>query len=116
MKLPLESVIAATGATLLDGDRAPATLRITTDTRDLEPGDAFLALRGERFDGHDFAGEAMRLGAGILVIDDPASRVAGMPAMIVERTDRAFLALAGAARGLFNGCVVGITGSTGKTT
>jgi UDP-N-acetylmuramoyl-tripeptide--D-alanyl-D-alanine ligase len=116
MKLPLDTAIAATGATLLDGDRAPATLRITTDTRDLEPGDAFLALRGERFDAHDFAGEAMRLGAGILVIDDPASRVAGMPAMIVERTDRAFLALAGAARGLFNGCVVGITGSTGKTT
>jgi UDP-N-acetylmuramoyl-tripeptide--D-alanyl-D-alanine ligase len=116
MKLPLEMAIAATGATLLDAERAPATFRIRTDTRNLEPDDAFLALRGEQFDGHAFAAEAVRKGASLLVLDDPLARVAGVATMVVEQTERAYLALAGCARQLFKGSVVGITGSTGKTT
>jgi UDP-N-acetylmuramoyl-tripeptide--D-alanyl-D-alanine ligase len=116
MKLPLELAIAATGATLIGSDAAPSTLRVCTDTRTLEPGDTFLALRGERFDGHDFAAEAVRRGAALLVIDDEKRCVAGAAAMIVGDTQAAYMALAGAARGLFEGSVIGITGSTGKTT
>jgi UDP-N-acetylmuramoyl-tripeptide--D-alanyl-D-alanine ligase len=116
MKVPLESAIAATQATLCDPDAAPATLRVSTDTRALQPGDTFLALRGERYDGHDFAAEAVRRGAAMLVLERSAARVPGTPTMLVEETGRAYMALAGAARSLFHGRVVAITGSTGKTT
>src|SRR5580658_10398611 len=116
MRVPLDRAIAASGATLFDGAAAPATLRIGTDTRSIEPGDAFVALHGERFDGNDFAEEAVRCGAALLVLDRPAARVAGVPAMLVDRTDRAYMAFARVARELFDGLVVGITGSTGKTT
>lgn len=116
MRVPLERAVAATGATLFDAGAAPKTLRISTDTRSIEPGDAFVALHGERFDGHDFAAEAARRGAALLVLDRPAARIAGVPAMLVERTDRAYMEFASIARELFDGLVVGITGSTGKTT
>ena len=69
MNVPLGLALAATGATLFDNDAAPPTLRVNTDTRTIEPGDTFLALRGERFDGHDFAAEAIRLGASMLVLE-----------------------------------------------
>jgi UDP-N-acetylmuramoyl-tripeptide--D-alanyl-D-alanine ligase len=116
MNLPLELAVGATSATLVDRDAAPATLRVSTDTRTLEPGDTFLALRGERFDGHDFVAEAVRGGAAMLVVDRPEARVVGTAAMIVEETKTAYMALAGAARELFRGRVVAITGSAGKTT
>ncbi|MGB6412911.1 MAG: UDP-N-acetylmuramoyl-tripeptide--D-alanyl-D-alanine ligase, partial [Candidatus Cybelea sp.] len=89
---------------------------IGTDTRSLESGDAFLALRGENFDGHDFAGEAVRRGAAVLVVDDAAARVAGVATLVVARTDRAYLQLARLAAQMFDGTIVAITGSSGKTT
>ncbi|HEX3367959.1 MAG TPA: Mur ligase family protein, partial [Candidatus Cybelea sp.] len=116
MRLPLAAALAVTGATLLDGDRAPASLRVGTDTRSLESGDAFLALRGERFDGHDFAGEAVRRGAAILVVDDAAARIPGVATLVVAQTERAYLQLARLAAGMFEGKIVAITGSSGKTT
>jgi UDP-N-acetylmuramoyl-tripeptide--D-alanyl-D-alanine ligase len=116
MSLPLRAAIEAAGATLLDGDAAPPALRVSTDTRAIEPGDTFLALRGERFDGHDFAPEAVRRGAAMLVLERSDARVPGTAAMIVDDTLRAYMALAGAARMRFGGRVIAITGSTGKTT
>jgi UDP-N-acetylmuramoyl-tripeptide--D-alanyl-D-alanine ligase len=116
MRLPLDVAIAATSATLVDGDVAPATVKVSTDTRAIEPGDTFLALRGECFDGHDFTAEAVRRGATMVVIDRAQSRVDGVAAMLVRETKSAYMALAGAARVRFAHRVIGITGSTGKTT
>ncbi len=116
MNLPLELATAVTGATLFDAELAPPALRVSTDTRIIEPGDAFLALRGDRFDGHDFTAEAVRRGAALLVIDRIEARVAGVAALLVEDTKAAYMALAGAARRLFAGRIIGITGSGGKTT
>jgi UDP-N-acetylmuramoyl-tripeptide--D-alanyl-D-alanine ligase len=116
MNLPLELAIAASNAALVDGESAPATLRLSTDTRTIERGDAFVALHGEHFDGHDFTAQAVARGAAILVLDRPESRISGTPTLLVERTNDAYLAFASAARDLFTGLVVGITGSTGKTT
>lgn len=116
MRLPLELAVAAASARLVDAGTAPPTLRVRTDTRGLEAGDTFLALRGERYDGHDFAEEAVQRGAVMLVIDDERRRVPGTAAMIVRDTKTAYMALAGAARGLFEGRVIAITGSAGKTT
>ena len=116
MNVPLDLAVAATGATLFYGDAAPATLRASTDTRTIEPGDTFVALRGERFDGHDFAAEAVRLGATMLVLERFEARAQGTATMLVGQTKAAYMALAGAARGLYTGKVAAITGSAGKTT
>lgn len=116
MKLPLDVAIRAIDATLLDGDAAPAALHVSTDARTIEPGDTFLALRGERFDGHDFLAQAIARGAAMLVVDRAERRVPGIATLLVDQTQRAYMALAGAARELFEGTVVAITGSAGKTT
>jgi UDP-N-acetylmuramoyl-tripeptide--D-alanyl-D-alanine ligase len=116
MRLPLQLALEAASAKLVHEVRAPSYLRLCTDTRRLEPGDTFLALRGERFDGHDFCGEAVARGAAMLVIDDERRCVPEAAAMIVDDTKAAYMALAGAARDLFDGRVIAITGSAGKTT
>jgi UDP-N-acetylmuramoyl-tripeptide--D-alanyl-D-alanine ligase len=116
MKVPLDAALRATKGALCDGDSAPATLRVSTDTRTLEAGDTFVALRGERHDGHEFAAEAVRRGAAMLVLERPVPQARGVPAMLVPDCQRAYMALAGCARDLFRGRVVAITGSTGKTT
>ena len=116
MRLPIAAAMAALGATLYDADAAPPELRISTDTRTLERGDAFLALRGARLDGHDFTVEAVHRGASLLVVDEPQARVNGTATMLVARTQLAYMALAGLARDRFAGHVIAITGSTGKTT
>jgi UDP-N-acetylmuramoyl-tripeptide--D-alanyl-D-alanine ligase len=112
----MHAALDAAAGTLFEGGIAPEDVRIVTDTRTLEPGDTFLALRGPNFNGHDYTGEAVRRGAVMVVIDEPQARVEGTPAMLVERTNDAYMALAAAARNLFTGPVIAITGSTGKTT
>jgi UDP-N-acetylmuramoyl-tripeptide--D-alanyl-D-alanine ligase len=116
MRLPMHVALDAAAGTLFEADIAPEDVRIVTDTRTLEPGDTFLALRGPNFNGHDYCDEAVRRGAVMVVIDEPQARVEGTPAMLVERTNRAHMALAAAARNLFAGRVIAITGSAGKTT
>jgi UDP-N-acetylmuramoyl-tripeptide--D-alanyl-D-alanine ligase len=114
--IAFETAVRATGATVFDGELAPSELRVTTDTRAIVPGDAFLALRGERFDGHDYTAEAVGKGASALIVDAESARVPGVPTLLVADTLRAYMALAGAARDRFTGRVIAITGSTGKTT
>jgi len=116
VKLPIGIAVEAAAATLFEADRAPAELRIVTDTRRLAPGDTFLALRGPNFNGHDYTADAVRKGAVMVVIDEPQARVEGTSAMLVERTNDAYMALAAAARARFSGSVIAITGSGGKTT
>jgi UDP-N-acetylmuramoyl-tripeptide--D-alanyl-D-alanine ligase len=87
---------------------------VTTDSRTLEPGSLFVALRGERFDGHDFVPQAVTRGAaGALV-----SRLVSAPIaqVVVPDTLEALTCFAHAWRRDFAGTVVGITGSNGKTT
>lgn len=116
MKLPLDVAVSATDATLLEPGAAPAMLRLRTDTRAIEPGDTFVALRGERFDGHDFVEEAARRGAAMVVVDRAEANVSGTSAMLVKDTKSAYMTLAGAARNRFVHRVIAITGSAGKTT
>ncbi|HKJ72185.1 MAG TPA: UDP-N-acetylmuramoyl-tripeptide--D-alanyl-D-alanine ligase, partial [Gammaproteobacteria bacterium] len=96
---------------------------VTTDTRRLEPGALFVALRGPRFDGHAFLADAAAAGAaGALVERGPAAQAgqADLPRVEVADTGRALLDLARAWRlrvaGETGARVVAITGSCGKTT
>jgi UDP-N-acetylmuramoyl-tripeptide--D-alanyl-D-alanine ligase len=87
---------------------------VTSDTRALESGALFVALRGERFDGHDFVPQAVaRGGAGALVSRAVAAPIAQV---VVGDTLVALTKFANAWRRDFAGAVVGITGSNGKTT
>jgi UDP-N-acetylmuramoyl-tripeptide--D-alanyl-D-alanine ligase len=90
----------------------------STDTRLLAPGEAFVALRGPSFDGNTFATIAIARGCGALVLDNEAAlpNACPVPYMILADTKAAYLAGAAAARREAPARVVGITGSTGKTT
>jgi UDP-N-acetylmuramoyl-tripeptide--D-alanyl-D-alanine ligase len=116
MRVPVDVAARTTNARLLDGAAAPKELRVSTDTRAIEPGDTFVALHGERFDGHDFTSDAVGRGAAMVVIDDDRFRVPGAAAMLVTDTKTAYMKLAAASRDLFAGQVLAITGSAGKTT
>ena len=86
---------------------------ISTDTRTITQGSVFLALKGARFDGHDFAVKAMELGAQAVITE---RAVEGARCIIVDSTAQALLDLAGYYRDKFDIPLVGVTGSVGKTT
>ena len=90
---------------------------ISTDTRSIRRGSLFVALRGENFDAHDFLKQAVDGGAAALVIDRPErARGLGVPTFHVRDTTRALGALGAHRRRVWNGPVVAIAGSNGKTT
>lgn len=102
-----------------DGEDEPTYGRVWTDTRSLAEGDLFVALAGERFDGHDYLHEAARAGArgAVVALDrQQAAAEAGLAAYPVEDTLVAFGQLARHRRRALPARVVGITGSSGKTT
>ncbi|MFC4259362.1 UDP-N-acetylmuramoyl-tripeptide--D-alanyl-D-alanine ligase [Marinobacter lacisalsi] len=88
---------------------------ICTDTRALQAGDLFVALRGERFDGHEFLATARETGAIAAVVDTPDEAVA-LPQLVVPDTVQALADLARYNRDLSSARVVAVTGSSGKTT
>ena len=113
----LAQVLLATGGRLW-GDRTRAFFRlICSDSRLLEAGDLFIALRGDNFDGHDFIEDALRKGAAGLVLDTPPVRPVLAPVVLVPDTLRALGDLAHYRRRLLPKLkVLAITGSSGKTT
>lgn len=88
---------------------------ITTDTRSIQPGEVFLALRGERFDGHDFVRSAIERGA-IAAIVDSQFEADDLPVLIVPATLQAYQAIGHWWRKQFKIPIIAITGSVGKTT
>ncbi|HEY2897634.1 MAG TPA: UDP-N-acetylmuramoyl-tripeptide--D-alanyl-D-alanine ligase [Gemmatimonadaceae bacterium] len=90
---------------------------IATDTRSIVPGDCFVALIGDRFDAHDFLAEAVAKGAAALVVSRPELTTGlGVPVFVVSDTLVALGALAHFRRHAWNGTVIGVGGSNGKTT
>ena len=88
---------------------------ICTDSRLVQPGDLFFALKGDRFDGNQFAGLALEKGASLAVVDDPAI-ASGNRYFLVEDVLTALQELGRYHRRQFQIPVIGITGSNGKTT
>jgi UDP-N-acetylmuramoyl-tripeptide--D-alanyl-D-alanine ligase len=117
MKLPLSRIaelICADG----DFDRNAVAQGYSIDTRTLEPNELFFAVRGERLDGHDFIEQARDKGAAAAVVrKDQLARHAGKSGLLtVQDTLNALQTLSTAVRRLWGKSLVGITGSTGKTT
>ena len=90
-------------------------LRVSTDSRSIQPGDLFIALRGEKFDGGNYAAQALKQGA-VGVVLDPTQAPDIATAIRVDDTRLALGKLAAAWRNRFSLPVVAITGSNGKTT
>lgn len=125
-RLPLTAgdVAAATGGRLEHGDRRRDIERISIDSRTIGAGDFFVAIRGDRFDGHGFVAAALEHGAIGALIDE--TNVAATREATTNRPDAVIVAVADTTRGLQDLArdvrrrsgtrVVAITGSAGKTT
>jgi UDP-N-acetylmuramoyl-tripeptide--D-alanyl-D-alanine ligase len=113
--LSLEDVLAATRGRLLGGRPGPLD-GVSIDSRSLRPGELFVALRGPRFDGHAFLGEALRRGAAAALVDRELAAPAGLALVRVADTTRALAELARHVRRRAALPVLAVTGSLGKTT
>jgi UDP-N-acetylmuramoyl-tripeptide--D-alanyl-D-alanine ligase len=122
ISLSAAEIAVATGGRVRSGDAARRVERWSIDTRTLQPGDLFVAIRGDRFDGHEFVAAALAAGAaGAVVTATPALPEAGKagpaPLLIeVADTTRALQDGAREIRRRSAATVVAITGSAGKTT
>lgn len=99
----------------LFGDAQTDFCRVHTDTRTLRQGDLFVALRGERFDAHDFLRNAKAAGA-VAVLAERGVDDSGLPGLEVADAKKALGALAKAWRACWDLPVIAVTGSNGKTT
>jgi UDP-N-acetylmuramoyl-tripeptide--D-alanyl-D-alanine ligase len=119
VSLTAATLATASGGRVASGDPATPIGRVSIDTRTLAPGDFFVALRGERFDGGRFVGEAVGRGAaGVLVHTADAGGADVGPAVVIEAADttRALQDVGRFVRRASQARVVAITGSAGKTT
>jgi UDP-N-acetylmuramoyl-tripeptide--D-alanyl-D-alanine ligase len=119
----IEEILEVTSARLVPPAAAPklrqGVERVTTDSREAGHGDLFIALPGERYDGHAFVSEALRKGAVAAVVSrvpDEFRANEGHWLLKVEDTVRAYQQLAGHHRLRFDVPIVAVTGSNGKTT
>ncbi len=119
--LSMQDILQATGGLSLAGDGGLVFTGVSTDTRSLREANLFVALRGDRFDGHGFLGDAVRAGASGVVVDRDLSpetmRAIGSAAAVqVEDTLAALGQIARFWRRRFAIPLLAITGSSGKTT
>ncbi|MGI9590895.1 MAG: UDP-N-acetylmuramoyl-tripeptide--D-alanyl-D-alanine ligase [Myxococcota bacterium] len=109
-----------TGAQLLQGDASRSLSGASIDTRTVEAGQLFVAIAGPNHDAHRYLGQALEAGAGGLLIETgrtlPADLAGALPVLAVDDTIRGLGQLGAGHRAGFDGPVVGITGSNGKTT
>jgi UDP-N-acetylmuramoyl-tripeptide--D-alanyl-D-alanine ligase len=113
----LEFVISACAGELVKGSSATRFQRVNTDSRQTQAGDLFLALPGERFDGHNFIGEVALKGA-VAVMMERGHKLDALPecgVIQVENARRAFGQLAARYRQEFSLPVIAVAGSNGKT-
>ncbi len=112
MQRDLASLARAAGGVVQGGNVEFGAVQ--TDTRTIEPGALFVALHGERFDGHEFVADAAARGAVAALVGRPVA--AAIPQVIVSDTLEGLSAFARAWRRDCGARVVGVTGSNGKTT
>lgn len=105
-------IAAATGGT---ASADFAVEGVAFDSREVGPGDLFVALKGATTDGHRFVDQIFSRGAGGAIVSTPPANPGASPHVLVGDTMQALEALGRAARGRMAGRVIGVTGSVGKT-
>ena len=112
----LEEVARFSGGRLVQGDPSLAVDRLHTDTRTLKRGDCFVALRGDRFDGHAFVRDVQSEGAVAALVSDQIAEVPENLGLVeVEDTLEGLQRFAATYRRLLPVRTIGVTGSSGKT-
>jgi UDP-N-acetylmuramoyl-tripeptide--D-alanyl-D-alanine ligase len=116
MKLPLWRIAEFVGSKG-ECDQEAVAMGYSIDSRTLNPGDLFIAITGERFDGHEYVQAALEKGAAGAIVE-AGKQVAGDPLRLlrVEDTLKALQLLGAAARRLWGKSLLAVTGSAGKTT
>ena len=115
MKLTVGEIAAAVRAACPEGPAAEVVVTgLAWDSRKVVPGDLYVALPGERVDGHEFAESAVDAGAVAVLATREVSAIA--PVVIVDDAAQAITEIARSWRDQLTGTVVGLTGSSGKTT
>lgn len=113
-ELSLQQLAAWCGGTVLPEDANPVITGTQHDSRDIRPGDLFIAFSGEHFDGHSFVSKAREAGAAAALVNHPVEDE--LPQLVVEDTLRAYGDIAREYRLAAGVPVIAITGSVGKTT
>lgn len=109
-------IAQACAGQLAAADPELAVVGVTTDSRRVQAGELYVALPGERHDGHDFLADVKARGAALALVSDANRLPAGMAAIVVPDTRRALGHLARLHRRRWGRTLIAITGSAGKTT
>src|SRR5215475_3092533 len=113
----IRDIVRGTQGALVGGDLSVPVSGVSIDSRTLQVGDVFFAIRGHRLDGHDYLPDAAARGASCLVVHTlPDDIPASVPLILVDETTRALGRLASHHRGTFAIPIAAVTGSNGKTT
>src|SRR3989475_6804570 len=115
MNLSLEEISKAVGGTL----EGPGNMKVrgySIDSRTLTPGELFFAIKGPRFDGHQFVAQAFKKGAAAAVVEENSGPGDGPATIRVPSTLEALQTLARDVRRRWGMTIIGVTGSAGKTT
>lgn len=115
--LTVEEIIEATGGKIIQGKCDGISLAgASIDSRTIGEGELFIALKGERFDGHDFVIDALKNGRAAIVSTPPAATVEGRTIIHVKNTLKALQDIAHYLRMKRRATLIGVTGTNGKTT
>lgn len=114
IELPLSRIALVTNGQLIGEDKVITS--VSTDSRHFEANGLFIALRGERFDGHDFLASAIEHGAVAALVEGKANISSVLPHVVVEDTKKAMGLLSSWVHEQCQTPTVAITGSCGKTT
>lgn len=115
--LTINDIIEATGGRIIYGNSYNALFTgVSIDSRTIREGEIFIALKGQRFDGHNFLMDAMKNGKGAIVSTPPVTPVKGRTIVYVKNTLKALQDIAHHIRMKRRITLIGITGTNGKTT
>ncbi len=114
--LTVRQIVAATRGQLLCGKETVRLKGVSIDSRTIQPGEIFVAIKGNRLDGHRFIEAAVAKGASAIIISDKVKLSLPVAIIIAKDTTKALGDLAAYYRRLFDIPIIAITGSAGKTT
>lgn len=115
IKVSLQWITQAVNGELLTAAAKERTIEsVTIDSRQVQPGDLFIAIKGPNFDGHDFAQQIATSGAAAMIVEKPVN--AELPQVVVQDTRHALGQLAAAVKAKVAPKTIAVTGSSGKTT
>jgi UDP-N-acetylmuramoyl-tripeptide--D-alanyl-D-alanine ligase len=115
IRMDVRTIAEITGGHLMQNGASVELQGFSTDSRNLQPGELFIPLRGDNYDGHDYMNQAIQNGAAACLSEEMIGGLL-VPVIKVNNTLKALGDLAAAMRRQFAGPVVGITGTSGKTT